>query len=138
MDNILIADSGKVKLIDFGFSIACEKDALLQISCGTPAYMAPEVIKKQPYSGFSADIWALGVILYIMLTGKHPFKHKNEKELLSRIVVGEVLPTTTVNFDAMRLLTRMLSQDPRKRPTAEQICADQWLVLDSLQMTRVI
>lgn len=138
MDNILIADNGKVKLIDFGFSIACEKDAMLQLSCGTPAYMAPEVIKKQPYSGFSADIWALGVILYIMLTGKHPFKHKNEKELLSRIVVGEVLPTTTVNFDAMRLLTRMLSQDPKKRPTAEQVCADQWLVMDTLQMTRVI
>ena len=69
MDNILITDSGRVKIIDFGFSIQCEKDTKLVISCGTPAYMSPEIVRKQTYSGFSADIWALGVILYIVLTG---------------------------------------------------------------------
>jgi serine/threonine protein kinase len=46
MDNILITDSGKIKLIDFGFSVMCDKDAKLQINCGTPAFMAPEIVKK--------------------------------------------------------------------------------------------
>jgi len=78
MDNVLITDTGKVKIIDFGFSISCDKETKLVISCGTPAFMSPEIIRKQPYSGFNADVWALGILLYIMLTGKHPFKHKNE------------------------------------------------------------
>jgi serine/threonine protein kinase len=109
MENILVSDSGKVKIIDFGFSIQCEKDAKLVLSCGTPAYMPPEIVLKKAYSGFSADIWSLGVILYILLTGKHPFKHKNEQELFNRIIVGEITPSTTISFDAMRLVTRMLS-----------------------------
>jgi serine/threonine protein kinase len=96
MDNILITDNGKIKIIDFGFSVICDKDAKLQINCGTPAFMAPEIVKKQSYSGFAADIWALGIILYIMLTGKHPFKHKNEQELFQRIVVGEITPNTNI------------------------------------------
>ena len=128
MDNILITDAGRVKIIDFGFSVQCEKDTKLVISCGTPAYMSPEIVRKHTYSGFSADIWALGVILYIVLTGRHPFKHKNEQELYSRIVVGEITPNTMLSFDAMRLINKMLSQDPMKRPTATEVCADPWLI----------
>lgn len=128
MDNILISDSGKVKIIDFGFSIQCDKDAKLVINCGTPAYMSPEIVRKQVYSGFSADIWALGIILYIILTGKHPFKYKSEQELFSRIVVGEITPNTMISFDAMRLVTKMLNQDPNKRPTAAEVSCDAWLL----------
>jgi serine kinase len=91
--------------------------------------MSPEIVKKEAYSGFCADVWALGIILYIMLTERHPFKHKDEKELLSRIVLGQIIPNTTISYDAMRLVTRMLDPVARKRPTAEQIVNDQWLYL---------
>ena len=138
MDNVLITDAGKVKIIDFGFSISCDKETKLVISCGTPAFMAPEIVRKLPYSGFSADVWALGILLYIMLTGKHPFKHKSEQELLSRIVVGEITPNTSISFEAMRLINRMLSQDPAKRPLVSEVCTDQWLVDNKMMALQII
>lgn len=58
----------------------------MKITCGTTLYMAPELLSQQSYSGFAVDVWALGVIFYIILTGQAPFKHKNESELKSRIV----------------------------------------------------
>lgn len=66
--------------------------------------------------------------MYIILTGKHPFKHKNEQELNSRIVVGEITPNTNIPYDAMRLVNRMLSQDPNKRPSAIEVSNDAWLL----------
>ena len=69
LENILISDRQKVKIIDLGFSIRQSDDTKLRIFCGTSTYMAPEITQKKEYSGFESDIWALGVILYIMLTG---------------------------------------------------------------------
>lgn len=87
IDNIIVAErTNKPRIIDFGFSIQCVQGTLLKIPCGTTAYMAPEIVRKQAYCGFSADIWALGVICYVLLTGIFPFKHKNEQELKNRIV----------------------------------------------------
>lgn len=62
----------------------------MKIACGTTAYMAPEIVKKQSYDGFAADIWALGVIFYVLLTGQFPFKSKknNEADLKTRIISG--------------------------------------------------
>lgn len=56
-----------------------------RIFCGTPSYMAPEIVSKTYYEAFQADIWALGVVLYAMLTGEFPFKGKTDRELYSRI-----------------------------------------------------
>jgi serine/threonine protein kinase len=61
-----------VKLIDFGFSSKCGQK--LANYCGTPPYMAPEITLKAPYHGEPADMWALGIILYLMLVGKFPFR----------------------------------------------------------------
>ena len=66
-----------VKLIDFGFSgITGEKK--LKIFCGTPSYMSPEIVRKSEYEGKPVDMWALGVLLYVMLTGAFPFRGSSE------------------------------------------------------------
>jgi len=68
-----------IKLIDFGFSITCDKKS--RQFCGTPSYMAPEIVKKIDYEAKGTDIWAVGVLLYRMLYGDPPFKAPSEKEL---------------------------------------------------------
>ena len=72
-------------------------------------------------------MWAMGILLYIMLTGKHPFKHKTEQDLFSRIIVGEITPNTNICFDAMRLINNLLKQDPNRRPSASEVASDAWL-----------
>ncbi len=72
LDNILIHNN-KIKLIDFGFTTRCQKDEKLSLQCGTPHYMDPDLVLKKNYSGQAADVWALGIILYILITGKLPF-----------------------------------------------------------------
>jgi serine/threonine protein kinase len=74
---MLVDDFGKVKLIDFGFSLKCKSKERLTSYCGTPPYMSPELASRSPYSGHTSDIWALGVALFLMLNGKFPFKAGN-------------------------------------------------------------
>ena len=100
--------------------------------------MAPEIVQKLPYSGYSADIWAMGVILYSLLAGKLPFAHKNEKELFIRIKSGSFLPITMAKLDACQLVNKMLSVDPLKRPTASGICESSWLKEWDLQLGYII
>lgn len=77
LENILINKKNKdVKIIDFGFSVCVQADKKLCMFCGTPSYMAPEIVSKQEYNGKYVDVWALGILLYTMLCGKFPFKGK--------------------------------------------------------------
>ena len=78
--------TGVVKIIDFGF--ACISKEKLRVFCGTPSYMSPEIVARQAYSGPAADIWACGVILYVLLNGTVPFKAKTEKDLFRKIQRG--------------------------------------------------
>ena len=128
LENILVSDRKRIKIIDFGFGIRTPEDVMLKIFCGTSSYMSPEIIRKTEYNGFKADIWALGIVLYVMLTGKFPFVGKTEKELFSRIQIGQFLPPVSLNFDAKRLIQRMLSLDPKKRPSATEILRDPWFI----------
>lgn len=67
-------DDNNIKIIDFGFSMNTAYDKKLDTHCGTPSYMAPEIVTKALYKGGPADIWALGVILYVLFCGHFPFK----------------------------------------------------------------
>ena len=75
--------TGDVKIIDFGF--ACISREKLRVFCGTPSYMSPEIVSKREYNGPSADIWACGIILFVLLTGTVPFKAQTEKDLFRKI-----------------------------------------------------
>ena len=74
LENILLDEQGNPKLIDFGFSTCIPNDKKVKIFCGTPSYMSPEIVQKIEYNGPPADVWALGVLLYALLTGTFPFK----------------------------------------------------------------
>lgn len=78
--------TGQVKIIDFGFAVFSKEK--LRIFCGTPSYMSPEIVSKRDYLGNAADIWASGVILFVLLIGQVPFKSLNEKELYRLIQRG--------------------------------------------------
>ncbi len=82
MENILLDETKTVtKIIDFGFSTCIPHDKKVKMFCGTPSYMAPEIVSKIEYAGAPADIWALGVLLYALLSGKFPFKGVNNTDL---------------------------------------------------------
>ena len=85
LDNILVDENNGVKLIDFGFSVSASAEHKLQLFCGTPHYMDPDIVKKKEYNGHAADVWALGVILFIILTGKLPFFAEFEADLFRKI-----------------------------------------------------
>jgi serine/threonine protein kinase len=90
LDNILYdAETRQIKIIDFGFSLETKKEQKLDTYCGTPHYMDPDIVKKVPYSAFAADIWAAGVILYIIYVGSLPFFGEFEADLYRRIQSGK-------------------------------------------------
>jgi serine/threonine protein kinase len=73
-DNIIVDRSKLVKIIDFGFSVRADSQRRLNLCCGTPNYMAPEIVLNREYWGGPADVWSLGVMLFLITTGDFPFK----------------------------------------------------------------
>lgn len=76
-ENILINRHRQLKLIDFGFSLQCEPMQTIDTFCGTPTYMAPEIVSKTDHCPIYTDMWSLGVLFYVMLQGNYPFRAKN-------------------------------------------------------------
>ncbi len=136
MDNILIEDNGTTKLIDFGFSILSKKDVRLNMFCGTPSYMSPEIINKKDYFGPPSDMWAVGVILYAMLTGTFPFKSSMNRELYRKISKGSYLLNETLSKSAKSLITHLLQVDPNKRLTAQEVLNHEFVTMGRFSLTR--
>ena len=86
LDNILMdVETKQIKIIDFGFTLRASPEDKLTIFCGTPHYMDPDLARKIPYNGQAADVWACGIILYIILVGKLPFFAEFEQDLFRKI-----------------------------------------------------
>ena len=112
---------------DFGFSTACGRGNTLATPCGSPPYAAPELFGQKAYVGQSADVWALGVLLYFMVSGALPFAGTNLHTLRSSILLGGFAVPAHVPRPCQRLLTDILRRVPADRPTVEQIMACDWL-----------
>lgn len=82
LDNILLDQSGRIKICDFGVSkqVNSEKERMFD-QCGTPAYIAPEIISGKGYKGFKADMWSAGICLYVMLIGTVPFRASSLEQM---------------------------------------------------------
>jgi len=120
LDNILLDSSGKVKICDFGVSKLLEdirKDVMSE-QCGTPAYIAPEILKDKGYRGFGVDIWSLGVCLYAMLYGTVPFKANNMSDLHQLIIKAKYTlkdDKVEISEEAKSLIRALLEPEPSRR-----------------------
>lgn len=135
-ENILVADdaSGRktLKLADFGLSMVVDEP--LYTICGTPTYVAPEIIGEGGAGyGLEVDSWAIGVITYILLCGFPPFSSskRNQKELFQRIRSGTfTFPKAyweQISTDAKDLIKGLLTVDPKQRTTAEEVIRHPWV-----------
>ena len=82
----MLREEGKVKLCDFGFSKVIDKSHYFSEQVGTLNYMSPQIVKKEPYEGQPADIWALGISLYVMVTGTFPFEARRKEDIIQLII----------------------------------------------------
>lgn len=126
LENILIDSNLNVKIIDFGFSTCFSNDKKFRLFCGTPSYMSPEIVLKQESFGPPSDIWAAGVVLYVLTTGTFPFKANHSTDLYVKIQRGNYLIPSFLSPELKQLITAMLSFDPQKRPTAMEALNYQW------------
>jgi len=123
LENLLLDASGVVKVIDFGFAVVLPPAQKLKIFCGTPSYIAPEIISGQPYS-LPADIWAIGVLLYVMLSGRFPFKASSQRELYRRIVRSSLQVPPELSPQAQHIVQQCLKKDDEQRPSAIALAHD--------------
>jgi MAP/microtubule affinity-regulating kinase len=129
LDNIIIDDSMCIKLIDFGFGIHVNSnEKKLNLFCGTPSYMAPEIVKKKDYYGQPADMWSAGVVLFNMLCNTFPFKGVDEKDLYHKIKLGEFTVPKSVSTSAHNLLKKLLCVNPQNRIKADVALKHDWIV----------
>ncbi|XP_060216137.1 CBL-interacting serine/threonine-protein kinase 3-like isoform X2 [Lycium barbarum] len=132
-ENLLLHASGHLKVSDFGLSALSQQvrdDGLLHTTCGTPNYVAPEVLNDHGYDGTTADLWSCGVILFVLLAGYLPFDDSNLMNLYKKISSAEFSCPPWMSFGAMKLITRILDPNPMTRITVAEILEDEWFKKD--------
>lgn len=127
LENVLFADSKDVKLIDFGFSTICQAGKRLKVFCGTPSYMAPEIVRRTEYEGRPVDIWSMGILLYALLCGCFPFRAKSYPDLYRKIARGTFSIPEELSMPVRDLLRQLLTVDVDQRITAYAALRHPWL-----------
>ena len=106
-------DSNKdIKIIDFGFATEISKDEKGNTFCGTPSYMAPEIVNHQSHNYIKSDIWALGIILYALMSGNFPFIGQNDADLFNKIRRCIFTMPEGITLEAKSMILNMLQSDP--------------------------
>jgi len=116
----------QIKLGDFGLATKLDFDGEKKRTiCGTPNYIAPEVLEGRAGHSFEVDIWSLGVIIYTLIIGKPPFETTDVKATYQRIKRNQyTFPDhVSISDEAKDLIMSILTSDPSARPTLEQICS---------------
>ena len=134
-ENILLSSKGDdaiIKVIDFGFAKRSEgDDAMLTTALGTPNYIAPEILNRQPYNE-AVDMWSFGVIAYVLLCGYPPFHDENHSELYKKIKKGFFVFDSpywdNVSQSAKNLISGLIVLDPEKRMTVQDVLQHEWIV----------
>jgi len=136
-ENLLLRsedNDSEIKIADFGFAKKVLTPNSLTTQCGTPGYVAPEILEGIPYDTQS-DMWSLGVIVYILLGGYPPFIEQNQRELFRKIRKGQYEFHEeywgSVSADAKDLISSLLTVAPAKRLTADQALKHKWMMQDA-------
>merc|ERR1712226_981622 len=130
-ENLLLDDQAMLKISDFGLSDLYGSDhnmTLLHTTCGTPNYVAPEVLADKGYDGFMADVWSCGVILYVLLAGFLPFDEPSMSALFRKIIKAEFSYPSWFSASVKDLLNKILVPSPKKRFTMAQIKETEWFL----------
>ncbi|KAG9143427.1 hypothetical protein Leryth_022993 [Lithospermum erythrorhizon] len=128
-ENMLIDENGDLKVSDFGlsaFSVQIRKDGLLHTLCGTPAYVAPEILAKKGYDGAKIDVWSCGVILFVLSAGYLPFNDPNLMVMYEKIYRGEFRCPKMMSSELKRFMSRIFDVNPLTRITIDEIKRDPW------------
>ncbi|KAI3879850.1 hypothetical protein MKX03_000469 [Papaver bracteatum] len=128
-ENLLVDEKGDLKVSDFGLSAVTsqvQKDGLLHTSCGTPAYVAPEILARKGYNGAKTDIWSCGVILFVLNSGYLPFNCRSFSGLYRKIYRGEFRVPKWTSPGLRQLISRLLDTNPITRITVDEIIQDPW------------
>ncbi|KAJ3230623.1 Map microtubule affinity-regulating kinase [Chytriomyces hyalinus] len=133
-ENILLDRNGNMKLIDFGFSNVIREGHQMNTFCGSPSYAAPEMLSRKDYDGQGVDIWALGVVLFVMICGYHPFDNQNVRKMYSSIVTAKyVFPEThQISDEAKSILSAIFKTKPSERATLQQLRNHPWTTANGL------
>ncbi|KAM0031225.1 putative protein kinase CAMK-CAMKL-CHK1 family [Helianthus debilis subsp. tardiflorus] len=140
-ENLLLDEEGNLKVTDFGLSAFCDhlrQDGLLHTTCGTPAYVAPEILGKKGYDGAKADIWSCGVILYVLLAGFLPFQDENIFSMYRKIYRGDFKCPPWFSSDARRLITKLLDPNPKSRISISKIMDSPWFKKSAPKNTKFV
>ncbi|XP_076313466.1 calcium/calmodulin-dependent protein kinase type 1-like [Tachypleus tridentatus] len=132
-------DDSKIMISDFGLS-KMEDSGIMATACGTPGYVAPEVLAQKPY-GKAVDVWSIGVIAYILLCGYPPFYDENDANLFAQILKGEFEFDSPywddISNSAKDFISHLICVDPSKRFTCQKALAHPWISGNTAKDTNI-
>jgi serine/threonine protein kinase len=139
-ENLLLTskeDDSNVKIADFGFAIRGAQKSALTTQCGTPGYVAPEILQNLPYDK-AVDMWSIGVITYILLGGYPPFHDENQKALFRKIKKGEFEfheeYWDCVSDEAKDFISNLIKVNPKERMSCDDAHKHPWLKRDAKEL----
>ncbi|KAA8522777.1 hypothetical protein F0562_009200 [Nyssa sinensis] len=135
--NLLLDNKGNLKVSDFGLSALRKPGGLLSTACGSPSYVAPELLTNNGYEGAAADVWSCGVILFELLAGCLAFDDRNLMNLYRKISRADYTFPERFTDSQKKLISRILEPNPRMRITITDIIEDQWFQIDYEPAVRI-
>ncbi|XP_061346690.1 CBL-interacting serine/threonine-protein kinase 1-like isoform X2 [Gastrolobium bilobum] len=129
LENVLLDTKGNIKITDFNLSALpqhIKADGLLHTTCGSPNYIAPEILANRGYDGAKSDVWSCGVLLYVILTGYLPFDDRNLAVLYQKILKGDCQIPKWLSPGAQNIIKRILDPNPKTRISMAMIKENEW------------
>ncbi|XP_040585597.1 putative sperm motility kinase W [Mesocricetus auratus] len=127
LENILVDGCGNIKLCDFGLAIQLKEGQMLKKVCGSLLYVAPEILARKPYDGLAGDMWSLGVVLYVLVTGQYPYFETTAHALYRLITNTKLAIPFHLSQACHFIIAQLLQVSTQHRMTISQLLQRKWL-----------